>query len=355
MKKIISAFLFFTFLVSPFYSLAQPDVLESGKQKQKSGNHADAITDFNIVIKKNEGEVQKYMKQLEEYEKIPVFERAEKGVEVPSVDTNFAMPYYLRGRSYSATGKNTDALNDFNTAIKINPKMGVAYYQRGNLLWSTGKKDEGCIDLQMAGSLGELKAKEMFDQRFCWQEAAAAYKDASAKLRMNEFQTALDKIQISLKLCPDSATYLGARGRAYLGLGKSDLAMADFERAIFLSKNSFDAWYGRGVANYNKSKWQDAFDDLSKAINLNDQYPDVFLYRAYACEGMEKNQSALYDYAQVQRMNPLSGFAYFKSGLLRNTMNDQAGACKDFRKAASLSYAEADDYADKCDKTQKKK
>lgn len=356
MKKTISAILLSLFSIhySCFIGLAQSNpLIESGKTKQKVGNHDGAIADFTGAIKQNELVVQKYLEQIEEYDKIPAFEKTQKGIEVPPVDVTVAVPYYLRGYSYSATGKNKEAMNDFNTSIKLNPKMGSAYYERGKLLWSTGKKEEACMDWGMAGSLKDSSASAMFDEKFCWKEATAIYKEASSKVRLNEFQEALNVIEKAVKLCPDSANYLGLRGRAYLGFGNYELAMQDFDKAISLSQKSIDAFFGRGVAWYSKGKWQEAFDDLTKAIQLNDRFADAHLYRAYACEGMGKNQSALFDYQQVQKFNPGSGLAYFKSGLLRSAMNDQTGACKDFNRAASMSYTEAQDYAEKCNTTKK--
>jgi tetratricopeptide (TPR) repeat protein len=114
-----------------------------------------------------------------------------------------------------------------------------------------------------------------------------------------------------------------------------------------------DAYFYRGVAYYSKNKWQEAFDDLAKVILLDEKFSDAYLYRAYACEGMEKNTSALYDYQQVQHLKPKDGLAFFKSGLLRSAMNDAQGACNDFKKAASMGYAEARDYADKCNTVKK--
>ena len=352
MQKSFSAFVFLLFIIhySSFIADAQSNPLvESGKIKQKAGNHESAINDFTSAIKQNALAVQKYLQQFEEYDKISSFEKAEKGIETPAVDVNFAIPYYLRGYSYSTTGKNNEAMDDFNTAIKINPNHGAAYYQRGKLLWSTGKKDEACIDLGMAGSLKDSSAREMFDEKFCWKEAVASYNDASSKVRLNDYAGALDVIQKAIKVCPDSANYLGLRGRAYLGLGNYELAMFDFEKALSLSKTSVDAYYGRGVAYYLKSKWQQAFDDLTKAINLDEKFSLAYLYRAYACEGMDKNQSALFDYQQVQRLKPGDTLAFFKSGLLRNNMGDTKGACSDFKRAAAMGHSEAQDYAEKCD------
>ena len=335
---------------------AQTDqFIESGKAKQKEGNHNGAIDDFTNAIKKNLAEVQKYLKALDEYNKIPEFERAEKGIDAPPIDANFATPYYLRGVSNFSAGNSNEALNDFNTAISINPKMGAAFYQRGKIKWSSGKKDDGCIDLGVAASLKDSLAKEMFDDNFCWKEAVVAAKEAASKLRLGEFQNAMDEIQKSIKLCPDSACYLAIRGRAYFGLGKYDNAMFDFDKAVSLNQNSIDAFLGRGMAYYSKNKFQEAFDDLSKAINIDQKCADAYLYRAYACEGMEKNESALYDYQQVQRLKPADGLAFFKSGLIKNAMNDSKGACNDFRRAASQGYSEAQDYVEKCDTAKKPK
>ena len=109
MQKSFSAILF-SFLIFNFSFLivfAQTNPLvESGKAKQKEGSHEGAINDFTSAIKQHESEVQKYLIKFEEYYKISAFDRAEKGIESPPVDVNFSIPYYLRGYSYSATGKN---------------------------------------------------------------------------------------------------------------------------------------------------------------------------------------------------------------------------------------------------------
>ncbi|HEY4800084.1 MAG TPA: tetratricopeptide repeat protein [Bacteroidia bacterium] len=330
-------------------------LIESGKVKQKAGNYVGAIDDFTSAINQNSAAVGKFLKALTEYNNIPEFERAEKSIDAPSVDIAYADPYFFRGMAYSLSGKNTDALADFSTAININPKLGNAYFQRGKIKWTIGKKDEGCIDLGTAASLKDSAAKEMFDYNFCWKEAIVSASEATLKLRLNNFQEAMDNIQKSIQLCPDSAGYLAIRGRAYLGLGKYDKAMFDFDKAVALNQKCGEAFLGRGIAYYSKNKFQEAFDDLSKAINFDERCAEAYLYRAYSCEGMEKNESALYDYKQVQRLNPASGLAYFKSGILRNNMNDSKGACNDFKRAASLGYSDAQDYAEKCDQAKKSK
>ncbi len=322
--------------------------LISGSAKQKEGKHELAVLDFTEGIKKHDTVVQVFLKKRDEYEKISAFDRAEKGLVAPPIDTAFARSYYLRGVSYAAMKKNDEALNDLTTAIKINPGSGRMYVERGKLLWSAGQKYEGCLDLRMARSLGDSLAKELFDDKFCWNEAVLFYKDALSKLNLNQYNMALELIQKSIQLCPDSAAYFVVRGKCYSGMGKPDLAFSDFDKAIAAAPNNKDAYFGRGMAFYTQRKYQEAFDDLNKAIHLNEWFADAYLYRAYACEGMNKNESALYDYQQVQRMKPKDDIAYYKSGLLRNQMSDMSGACKDFKKAASLGNAEAAGYVKDC-------
>jgi len=356
MKRTFTAVfsLYFISFISVMLSItetcySQKDSLAlSGKVKQKNGNHIEAISDLTNAIKKNEVEVQQYLKKYDDFNKQSDFEKAEKELKAPAIDSSYSILYYLRGISYSKTGKENEAMDDLNTAIKINSKLGAAYYERGKIKHLSGKKDEGCIDLRTASSLGDSSAKEMFDEKFCFNEAVAANKEAIAKLKFSEFQAALDEIQKALKLCPDSANYLATRGRCFLGLGKKDLAMADFDRSVSISTSNYMTYFGRGEAFFTLGKFQEAFDDLSKSILLNENFPDSYLFRAYSCEGLAKNESALYDYKQVMRLKPRDPLAFLKSGLLKSEMNDKKGACADFNKAAALGNTEAADYAAQC-------
>lgn len=328
---------------------AQDDpALKSGMAKQKEGKHDLAVTEFTNVIQKYDAEVQTFVKKWDEYSKISVFERAEKGIEAPPIEVSYAKAYYLRGVSYAALRRNDEALNDFTIATKVNPKLAAAFYERGRIYWLQDKKFEGCCDLGTARALGDSLAQVLFDEKFCWNEAVIYYKDAISKLKLNQYEGALELIQKSVDICPDSATYIAVRGKCYGGMGKLDLAFNDFSKALKLSPNNKEAFFGRGLANYQKRDFQAAFDDLDQAIQMDAKLIDAYLYRAYACEGMGKVQSALYDYQQVQKLRPYDPLAFYKSGLLKNENGDPKGACVDFKKAAAMGHQEAADYAKSC-------
>ena len=57
-------------------------------------------------------------------------------------------------------GKNSLALEDFNAALKIAPKDGVLYYNRGIVYLARGEKAKAKADLEKASKLGHKGAAE---------------------------------------------------------------------------------------------------------------------------------------------------------------------------------------------------
>jgi tetratricopeptide (TPR) repeat protein len=342
-------FVLLFFIIShSLFSQSDSVLLTNGAAVQKSGNNAQAILELSSIIKKHEPAVDLFIKKCDEYQKFNEFERVERGLEMPAIDVSYARPYYLRGLAYAAMKNTGKAIEDFTTAVLINPELGSAYYERGKIRWSDGKKYESCCDFSRARSLGDSLAREMFDEKFCWNEALAYYKDALTNLRLNHYDIALGLIQKSILLSLDSAINYLIRGECYSGMGKYEMAFLDFDRAIKGLPNNAEAYFVRGAAFYTKKKYQEAFNDFDNAVRLNNRNADAYLYRAYACEGINKVQSALYDYAQVQRLKPNDPIAFYKSGLLKNDNGDSKGACIDFKKAANLGSTEAADYAKGC-------
>jgi len=52
------------------------------------------------------------------------------------------------------------AIQDYNKAIKLNPKDSDTYLNRGLAKILLGQKDDGCLDLSKASELGLAKAYE---------------------------------------------------------------------------------------------------------------------------------------------------------------------------------------------------
>jgi tetratricopeptide (TPR) repeat protein len=60
--------------------------------------------------------------------------------------------------------KYEEAARDFTKAIELQPNLAEAYYNRGVMAYDTGKKAEGCVDLQKASGLGLQSAADEYNK-----------------------------------------------------------------------------------------------------------------------------------------------------------------------------------------------
>jgi len=78
---------------------------------------------------------------------------------------NLAQAYYNRGNDYRKSGANQEAIQDYSQAIKINPNFTESYYNRGVARYALGDKQGAISDLQQAANLfqqqGNLGAYQM--------------------------------------------------------------------------------------------------------------------------------------------------------------------------------------------------
>lgn len=71
---------------------------------------------------------------------------------------DYAPALYNIGYIYASLGQYIEAIEYYDRAISVEPKMGAAYYNRGLAHYSIGEKNKGDSDLSAAGNLGFYKA-----------------------------------------------------------------------------------------------------------------------------------------------------------------------------------------------------
>ena len=102
------------------------------------------------------------------------------------------------------------------------------------------------------------------------QQALAAYptnksfmlEDLNMSLASGKGEDALAKINKSIIADPGNSNLYAVRGSMYDQQKKTELAVADYKKAVELEPNNFDAQFNLGVYNYNKAA--DAYTKASK-------------------------------------------------------------------------------------------
>jgi tetratricopeptide (TPR) repeat protein len=138
---------------------------------------------------------------------------------------NLSTIYNNRGTAYSSKGDHDRAIQDFNEAIRLNPKDTTVYVIRGDAYNGKGNYDLAIQDF-----------------------------DEAIRMKPNYVRAYYD------------------RGKAYNSEGDYDRAIRDFSEAIHLNPNHTSGYYSRGSAYYNKGDYDRAIQDYNEAIRLNPNF-----------------------------------------------------------------------------------
>ncbi|TND03693.1 MAG: hypothetical protein FD123_3905 [Bacteroidetes bacterium] len=321
----------------------------TAEEKLKKGDFNGALADFTTQIDKFDAEAQSLVKKRAEYEKMNEYERAlVDGAQLLESKSDWAKLYFGRGQAHNGLIHKADAIKDFSMAIALDPKMGDAYYERAVLTATPDNKENACVDMATASSLGNEKAQVLFDDNFCWNLALQHYKEGASKVMLRDYENGLKELSQAIRLSPDSGRYYSKRGQAYLGLKQNTKAIADFTKATEKQPNSPDGYYQLGLYYYNQDDHEKCLEYFTKAVEKNPMMYDAYMYRAQANERLNKTTSAIYDWGRCVNIRPNDGQAYYRRGLLEKDMKNNIDACKDFNKAAQYDLPEAKELAQEC-------
>ena len=182
------------------------------------------------------------------------------------------------------------AIENFNRAIKLNPKYANAYNNRALVRAELGD-DSGAIE------------------------------DYTEAILLN----------------PDCAIFHNNLGIISSKLGDYQRAQADHNRAIKLNPSYAQAYNDRGVNNLDIDNVEEALKDFTQAIKLNpddalawNNRGDVYLLK------LDYLQGALEDYTQAARLNPNNSKTFNNLGVIHSRLGNQEKALEDFTKAIQL-------------------
>ncbi|MCB2194783.1 MAG: tetratricopeptide repeat protein [Bacteroidetes bacterium] len=193
------------------------------------------------------------------------------------------------------------------------------------------------------------EALEKYNEALDYLPSYAPAIDGKANLliMLEDYKAAGKLIDDAIKKNSDYPHFYLTRGKILIHKDKYEDAIDDLNRALDLSKGSNDKllenkiYVNRGAAYQKLLKYDAALSDYSKAIQLNDNNPNVFLYRGYLFYKTNEYEEALRDFNIVIEIDPENPFAYYNRGMIHLKQVKDAEACDDFHKACELGNTNA--------------
>ncbi|MBP5975272.1 tetratricopeptide repeat protein [Brasilonema sp. CT11] len=239
------------------------------------------------------------------------------------INPNLADAYYNRGLARDELGDKQAAIADYNQALRINPNYANAYYNRGVARANLGDKQAAIADYNQA-----LRINPNFAQAYVNRGLARA--------ELGDKQAAIADYNQALRINPNYAKAYYNRGIVRAELGDKQAAIADYNQALRINPNLAEAYNNRGLARAELGDKQAAIADYNQALRINPNDAEVYYNRGNARANLGDKQAAIADYNQALRINPNLAKAYGNRGNVRANLGDKQGGIADLQKAADL-------------------
>ena len=226
-------------------------------------------------------------------------------------------------------GNLEEAINEFHTAIRLNPDYAVAHNDLGNVLTEQGKRSEAIAEYRTAIRLNP--------------DYAEAHSNLGiALLDHGKAEEAIAEHRTAIRLKPDSAEAHSNLGNALREQGKLAEAIAECRTAIRLKPDLAEAHDNLGMALQQQGNLEAAIAEYRIALRLK---PDSVLAHdnlGAALGGQGKLEEAIAEFRTAIRLKPDFAGAHYNLG---NALSDQgklAEAIDEYRTATRLKPAVAD-------------
>jgi tetratricopeptide (TPR) repeat protein len=199
------------------------------------------------------------------------------------------VPYGNRGNWYRDQGRNQEAIQDYNSALELEPDRHSAYNSRGKLFFDQGNYDQA----------------------------------------LNDYNKAIEITQTE-------GEYYVNRGAALAYMKRYDEAISDFEKGLELKPNHAVGYLNRFIILNNLQRYEEALADATKYLLLRPGHADMYYERAIVNRRLNKLEDSRRDIQQAISINPNKGLYYLERSRLEYTQGNKAKALDDALRARQL-------------------
>ena len=232
-------------------------------------------------------------------------------------------PYLYRAIAKIQLEDYQGALHDCNAAIERNPFSPNEYYTRGYVYRQLDMPEKAEQDYTEA-------------LRFSPENRTYMLLRADTRAALKRYDEALEDLDLLLRREPQSASVWGERGRVCFAAGDTLSALSAFESASQYDKLNPAAWSALGVTNLMLNREEEAYVQLTQAINLGSKWAGDFLNRGLIHYHRHNYRGALSDFDKAVSIAPNDAQCYYNRGIMRQEVGDYNRALEDLNKAIRL-------------------
>jgi tetratricopeptide (TPR) repeat protein len=159
-----------------------------------------------------------------------------------------------------------------------------------------------------------------------------------------QFELSYKYAQLAIEINPLSAIGYFARGNAWANQKEFNKSIEDYDRALSIDDNFFEALVNRGYSYYYLKEYDEAISDFSLAISKNNKNSDFYLKRGKANYESKRFSEALKDFDHAIFLDETDSTSYNWRGCTWFANGKFQKAQKDYFKAIELDPEESAPY-----------
>lgn len=172
--------------------------------------------------------------------------------------------YIIRGEAYSQLKETEKAIADYSTAIALEPQRTGAYINRGRAYYQLRNYENATADLTKAIELDPKNLRAYTLRGFVYIDSGK-YNE--------EYEKALNSAQKTLTINPKYGYVL--RGSVRLEQKDYQNALVEYEQALAINKNFWQAYSGIGAVYYEMGDKKVAIEQWQKALSIEPNNANV--------------------------------------------------------------------------------
>ena len=258
-----------------------PDRIQEMAKKVKEKSVVEDYKKIQEAYDKSQREIEELKKQLAQAKG----EKEKKKIEAKISDDERmfqANEWFEKGYRHTVNNELDSAIEEYTSAISLNPdyaeaynNRGISYYNRGPMTSDRGQFEQAMKDFSKVIAL----KPESYSAYFA-QGAIFIYKE--------EYDKAIKELNKAIALNPDEGVAYVGRGFVYSKIKQFGNAVADYNKVIARGGPwSAMAYFNRGSISLASNQYERAIEDYNKAIELGPKMTQAYLSRglAYAKKG----------------------------------------------------------------------